>query len=42
MQQLDMVVYQLYDLTYDEVLVVDPTMSISREAYEVHKPVNWE
>lgn len=31
---IDKMVYQLYDLTYDEVLVVDPESPITREEYE--------
>ena len=34
-QEIDMLVYKLYDLTYDEVLIVDPETSISREVYGV-------
>lgn len=33
-QQIDFMVYKLYDLTYDEVLVVDPEVPFGREAYE--------
>jgi adenine-specific DNA-methyltransferase len=35
-QQIDNLVYKLYELTYDEVLVVEPAFSerMSREAYE--------
>jgi adenine-specific DNA-methyltransferase len=38
-QQIDNLVYKLYELTYDEVLVVEPEFSerMSREAYEVLK-----
>ena len=32
-----MIVYKLYGLTYDEVLIVDPETSISREDYESNK-----
>lgn len=32
--QIDNIVYHLYDLTYDEVLIVDPQTPISREEYE--------
>lgn len=32
--QIDNIVYHLYHLTYDEVLIVDPEASISREEYE--------
>ncbi|MEZ4725229.1 MAG: TaqI-like C-terminal specificity domain-containing protein [Candidatus Kapaibacterium sp.] len=31
--EIDLMVYKLYDLTYDEVLIVDPETSISREVY---------
>jgi len=33
-QQIDFMVYKLYDLTYDEVLVVDPEPPFGREDYE--------
>jgi type I restriction-modification system DNA methylase subunit len=33
--EIDLMVYRLYDLTYDEVLIVDPETSISREVYEI-------
>ena len=33
-QEIDLLVYKLYDLTYDEVLIVDPQTSITREQYE--------
>lgn len=33
-QQIDLLVYQLYGLSYDEVLVVDPETKITREEYE--------
>ena len=33
-QQIDNLVYRLYDLTYDEVKVVDPEFGLSREEYE--------
>lgn len=32
--QIDIIVYHLYDLTYDEVLIVDPNTPITREQYE--------
>ncbi|MEE0266390.1 MAG: TaqI-like C-terminal specificity domain-containing protein [Bacteroidales bacterium] len=32
--QIDFLVYKLYGLTYDEVLIVDPETNISREEYE--------
>ena len=33
-QQIDLLVYHLYGLTYDEVLIVDPQPPITREEYE--------
>lgn len=33
-QQVDILVYHLYDLTYDEVLIIDPETTITREEYE--------
>ena len=35
--QIDFLVYYLYGLTYDEVLIVDPETPISREEYEAYK-----
>ena len=32
-KEIDLLVYKLYELTYDEVLIVDPETSISREVY---------
>ena len=32
--QIDLMVYKLYELTYDEVLVVEPEFSLSKEEYE--------
>ena len=32
--QIDLLVYHLYGLTYDEVLIVDPETPITREEYE--------
>lgn len=34
-KDIDEIVYHLYDLTYDEVLVIDPHTPISREEYEI-------
>lgn len=34
-QQIDLLVYHLYNLTYDEVLTVDPQIPITREEYEM-------
>lgn len=31
--EIDLMVYKLYTLTYDELLIVDPETKISREAY---------
>ena len=36
-QQIDFLVYHLYGLTYDEVLIVDPETPITREEYEQSK-----
>lgn len=36
-QQIDLHVYHLYELTYDEVLIIDPETSITREEYENYK-----
>ena len=33
-QQIDLLVYHLYGLTYDEVLIVDPETPITREEFE--------
>lgn len=33
-QEIDNLVYRLYNLTYDEVLIVDPETPITREEYE--------
>nr|WP_287326558.1 TaqI-like C-terminal specificity domain-containing protein [Okeania sp. SIO1F9] len=33
-QEIDVLVYQLYGLTYEEVLIVDPTFHLSKETYE--------
>ena len=33
-EQIDLLVYHLYNLTYDEVLIVDPETPITREEYE--------
>lgn len=32
--QIDIMVYKLYELTYDEVLVVEPEFSLSKQEYE--------
>lgn len=34
MNIIDNIVYHLYDLTYDEVLIVDPKTPITRDEYE--------
>ena len=36
-QQIDLLVYHLYGLTYDEVLIVDPETPITREEYNNNK-----
>ena len=33
-QEIDRLVYHLYDLTYDEVLIIDPTPPFTRKEYE--------
>ena len=33
-KEIDLRVYKLYGLTYDEVLIVDAEFSVSREEYE--------
>ena len=35
MNKIDNIVYHLYGLTYDEVLIVDPQTPITREEYEI-------
>ncbi len=35
--KVDMIVYRLYNLTYDEVLIIDPETPITREQYESFK-----
>ena len=35
--QIDFLVYHLYGLTYDEVLIVAPDTPITREEYEAYK-----
>ena len=32
-KEIDLMVYKLYDLTCDEVLIVDPETKISKEVY---------
>ena len=32
-QQIDLLVYRLYGLSYDEVLIIDPETQITREKY---------
>ena len=33
-REIDLLVYELYDLTYDEVKIIDPDFGLSREEYE--------
>ena len=35
--QIDNLVYKLYELTYDEVKVIDPEFSLSKKEYEAIK-----
>lgn len=37
MEEIDRLVYHLYGLTYDEVLIIDPTPPFTREEYENDK-----
>ena len=39
MYETDRLVYHLYGLTYDEVLIVDPETPITREEYENNKTI---
>ena len=34
LSQIDSIIYKLYGLTYDDVLIVDPQTPITREEYE--------
>lgn len=34
MNRIDNLVYKLYELTYDEVKVIDPAFSLSKKEYE--------
>lgn len=34
MTKIDSIIYKLCDLTYDEILIVDPETPITREEYE--------
>jgi len=36
-QQIDNLVFKLYELTYDEVKVIDPAFSLSKKEYETIK-----
>ncbi len=33
-QEIDLMVYALYGLTYEEVMIVEPEFALSREEYE--------
>jgi hypothetical protein len=35
--KIDIMVYKLYELTYDEVLVVEPEFSLSKQEYDNYK-----
>ena len=35
MTQIDLLVYSLYNLTYDEICIIDPKTDIMREVYEI-------
>ena len=32
--EIDFIVYKLYKLNYDEILIIDPETSITKEEYE--------
>ena len=34
-QSIDIIIYHLYGLTYDEVLIVDPVTPITKEEYKL-------
>lgn len=34
--QIDIIVYHLYNLTYGEVMIIDPETSITEEEYNQH------
>lgn len=36
-KQIDKMVYKLYELTYEEVLVIEPDFEMSKESYEFYK-----
>jgi hypothetical protein len=36
-KEIDLRVYKLYELTYDEVLIVDANFDISREKYDLYE-----
>lgn len=36
-REIDVMVYKLYELTYDEVLIVDPDFWLSEEEYNSHE-----
>lgn len=36
-QEIDHLVYKLYDLTYEEIKVIDPEFALSKEEYEAIK-----
>ena len=35
-KQIDLMVYKLYELTYDEVKIIEPEFEMSKEEYEKH------
>ena len=41
-KQIDIMVYKLYDLTYQEVLIIDKDFSISEEEYNIYKYRNMQ
>ncbi len=39
-RQIDLMVYKLYELTYDEVKIVDPAFEMEEEEYEEYRLIN--
>lgn len=35
--KIDLIVYKLYELTYDEVLIIEPEFSVNATDYENYK-----
>ena len=41
-KQIDIMVYKLYDLTYQEVLTIDKNFELSEEEYNIYKYRNMQ